>query len=148
MLLMVVIPPKVDKSKELFNEHRLLELAKRVKVQKNPRLIGLPKLREYTERPKGLKCASDHMTELWSQTGLKELKCANCGGGHPTNKVYLKGIALIKLQVTRTRLKVVTYDPLLKHKCNAAITDAAFPRKSLACYSVNTEISVDYVIDN
>nr|CAI5853394.1 unnamed protein product [Callosobruchus analis] len=40
MPLVVVILPKVEKSRELFNEHELLGLAIRVEVQKNSRLIG------------------------------------------------------------------------------------------------------------
>nr|CAI5867442.1 unnamed protein product [Callosobruchus analis] len=40
MPLVVVILPKLEKSRELFNEHELLGLAIRVKVQKNSRLNG------------------------------------------------------------------------------------------------------------
>nr|CAI5832545.1 unnamed protein product [Callosobruchus analis] len=40
MPLVVVILPKLEKSRELFNEHELLGLAIRVEVQKNSRLIG------------------------------------------------------------------------------------------------------------
>nr|CAI5837393.1 unnamed protein product [Callosobruchus analis] len=40
MPLVVVIQRKLDKSRELFNEHELLGLATRVEVKKNARLIG------------------------------------------------------------------------------------------------------------
>nr|CAI5837636.1 unnamed protein product [Callosobruchus analis] len=93
MPLVVVILPKLEKSRELFNEHELLGLAIRVEVQKNSRLIGqCHRCQKYghaqsycTAPPKCLKCASDHMTHLCPQTGLEERKCANCGEGHPAN---------------------------------------------------------------
>nr|CAI5852509.1 unnamed protein product [Callosobruchus analis] len=87
MPLVVVVLPKLEKSRELFNEHELLGLAIRVAVQKNSRLIGQCHLcQKYghvqsycTAPPRCLKCASDHMTHLCPQTGLEERKCANCG---------------------------------------------------------------------
>nr|CAI5826363.1 unnamed protein product [Callosobruchus analis] len=83
MPLVVVILPKLEKSREL--------LAIRVEVQKKSRLIGqCHRCQKYrhaqsycTAPPECLKCASDHVTHLCPQTGLEERKCANCGEGHP-----------------------------------------------------------------
>nr|CAI5848515.1 unnamed protein product [Callosobruchus analis] len=80
MPLVVVILPKLEKSRELFNEHELLGLAIRVEVQNNSRLIGqCHRCQKYghaqsycTAPPKCLKCASDHMSHLCPQTGLEE----------------------------------------------------------------------------
>nr|CAI5834086.1 unnamed protein product [Callosobruchus analis] len=114
MPLVVVILPKLEKSRELFNEHELLGLAIRVEVQKNSRLIGqchccqkYGHAQSYcTAPPKCLKCASDHMTHLCPQTGLEERKCANCGEGHPANSPTCRFAPRRNLQLIAQRRNI------------------------------------------
>nr|CAI5857229.1 unnamed protein product [Callosobruchus analis] len=106
MPLVVVILPKLEKSREL--------LAIRVEVQKNSRLIGqCHRCQKYghaqsycTAPPKCLKCASDHMTHLCPQTGLEERKCANCGEGHPANSPTCRFAPRRNLQVIAQRRNI------------------------------------------
>nr|CAI5846049.1 unnamed protein product [Callosobruchus analis] len=115
MPLVVVILPKLEKSRELFNEHELLPvgLSIRVEDQKNTRLIGqCHRCQKYghaqsycTAPSKCLKCASDHMTHLCPQTGLEERKCVNCGDGHPANGPICRFAPRRNLQVIAQRRK-------------------------------------------
>ncbi|CAH2013786.1 unnamed protein product, partial [Acanthoscelides obtectus] len=82
MPLVVVILPKTEKSQQGCNEHELLELAIRVEVQKNSRLIGqchrcqkYGHTQSYCTAPlKCLKCAKDHMRHLCALTEEEEHK--------------------------------------------------------------------------
>nr|CAI5820523.1 unnamed protein product [Callosobruchus analis] len=125
--LVVVILPKLEKSRELFNEHELLGLAIRVEVQKNSRLIGqCHHCQKYghaqsycTAPPKCLKCASDHMTHLCPQTRLEERKCANCGEGHPANSPTCRFAPRRNLQVIAQR-RNITYADAAKDATSTA----------------------------
>nr|CAI5826124.1 unnamed protein product [Callosobruchus analis] len=127
MPLVVVILPKLEKSRELFNEHELLGLAIRVEIQKNSRLIGqCHRCQKYghaqsycTAPPKCLKCASDHMTHLCPQTGLEERKCANCGEGHPANSPTCRFAPRRNLQVIAQR-RNISYADAAKNATSTA----------------------------